>query len=213
MKPNGGVAVGEPKAHPLISVDQYLAIERNAVNRSEYLDGVVYSMAGESIAHGDICVNLVVTLGTQLRGKPCRVLAKDIKVRSGPRPDAGHGTKGLFSYPDIVVICGDPEPFDDKQDIIVNPKVIIEVLSPTTESFDRGRKFERYQEWNPTLQDYLLVSQDEPRITHYRRQSVQSWTYQQYTRLTERFLIETIDCVIPLADVYERVEFGSNNPS
>jgi len=193
----------QPK--PLITVDEYLALERTAEERHEYLDGQILAMAGESGEHGDITVNLVVTLGTQLKGTPCRARTKDTKVRSGP--SVLHGTSGLFSYPDIVVICGEPSYHDAHRDVILNPTAIIEALSPSTEAFDRGLKFHRYQTWNPTLTDYLLVSQDQPQIEHFSRQDNGTWAYQRHTGLDATVHIPSIKCTLKLADVYDRVVF------
>ena len=126
-------------------------------------------MAGESGEHADICTNLAISIGSQLRNTPCRARVKDTKVHSGPAPRRPRTTKGFFSYPDLVVICGDPQYHDEHQDVALNPVVIIEVLSESTESFDRGEKFQRYQLWNPTLSDYILVSQTAPIIEHFAR--------------------------------------------
>src|SRR5579862_826762 len=152
------------------TVEQYLAIDRGSEDRHWYLDGEIYAMSGESGEHGDITVNCVVSLGSQLKGKPCRARSKDTKVRSGPTLKAGETTRFLFSYPDIVVACGEPKYLDAHTDVILNPTAIVEVLSPSTEAFDRGEKFNRYQTWNPTLTDYLLVSQDSPQVEHFVRQ-------------------------------------------
>src|SRR6185369_9122332 len=122
---------------------------------------------GESDAHGDISVNVVASLVPQLKNSPCRARTKETKVRSGPIPETGRSRKGLFSYPDILVICGEIEHHDSHRDVILNPKVIIEVLSDSTEAFDRGAKFERYQKYNPTLTDYVLISQDKPQIEQF----------------------------------------------
>src|ERR1700738_4659533 len=143
--------MGMPKTKPLFTVDEYLAIERFTEERHEFLDGEIHDMAGESLEHGDICTNFTVTLGNQLKGSPCRALSKDMKVRSGPTPKWPKSTKGLYSYPDIVIVCDEPIFHDKHEDVLLNPTVLIEVLSPTTEHFDRGEKMERYQTWNPTL--------------------------------------------------------------
>ena len=106
-----------PKALPRFTIDQYLTLERHANERHEYIDGYILAMAGESLEHGIIAVNLVVTLGGQLKGKPCQVLTKDTKVRSGPTPPAaGRALSGLYSYPDVVVVCGDPFEFEKLKD-------------------------------------------------------------------------------------------------
>jgi Uma2 family endonuclease len=192
---------------PLIyTIDQYLEIERQSEERYEYLDGQIFAMAGESIAHGEICANLAGLLHPQLRGTPCRMRVKDTKIRSGPTSRPG-STKGLFSYPDLVVICGELQFHDEYQDVVLNPTVIIEVLSESTESFDRGEKFQRYRMWNPTLSDYLLVSQTQPVIEHYVRQADGSWLLYSYSDLEQRLFINSINCELHLPDVYERVIF------
>jgi len=197
-----------PKPKPGFTVDEYLAMERAADQRHTYLDGEVFAMAGESPDHGDISANLLGTVVTQVKGTSCRARTKDTKVRSGLAPMSGHGTKGLFSYPDIVVICGEPEYHDAHKDIILNPKAIFEILSPSTEAFDRGEKFTRMQLCNPTLTDYILVSQDRPQIEHYHRQADGEWTYRLHVGLEASVAIASIACTLRLADVYDRVVFA-----
>ena len=189
------------------TVEEYLALERASEERYEYLDGQIYAMAGESGAHADICTSLVSILHPQLRDTPCRVRSKDTKVRSGPDPKRGRTTKGLFSYPDAVVICGEPQYHDEHRDVILNPTVIIEVLSESTEAFDRSEKFFRYQTWNPTLTDYLLVSQTSPLIEHFVRQPDGGWSYYFYQGLEQSLSIKSIGCTLRLAEVYDRVGF------
>jgi Uma2 family endonuclease len=202
-------AMGLPtiKARTGYTVDQYLRIERAAEERHYYLDGEIYAMAGESDAHGEITVNIVGILFNQLRGTPCRARTKDTKVRSGPILSAGQAARGLFSYPDVLVICGEAEFHDALKDVILNPKVIIEVLSPSTEAFDRGEKFTRLQTWNPSLTDYVLVSQNCPQIEHFTKQSDGSWSYRRTTGLEAAVSIASIHCTLKLADVYDRVVF------
>jgi Uma2 family endonuclease len=192
---------------PEITVDQYLVYERSSPERHEFLDGELYGMAGESLAHGIISSNSLISLGLQLRGTPCVALTKDTKVRSGPTPMRGDSLKGLFSYPDIVVVCGEPECHDSHRDIILNPTAILEVLSPSTESFDRGEKLTHYQTWNPTLKDYLLISQDEPKIEHHFRQADGTWDKREHKGLNAVVQIASIQCALKLADVYERIAF------
>jgi Uma2 family endonuclease len=200
-----GLAQRRPR--PSCTVEQYLTRERSSEGRHYFLDGEVYAMAGESPAHGDISANLVISLGSQLRGTTCRVRTKDTKVRSGPLLSAGETTRGLFSYPDVLVICGEPEYHDAARDVVLNPRVIVEVLSPTTEAFDRGEKFTRLQTWNPSLTDYVLVSQDRPQVEHFTRQADGSWSYRLTTGLEASVEIATIHCTLKLAEVYDRVAF------
>lgn len=151
-----------PQAHTRYSAEEYLAMERESEERHEYLDGDIYEMAGESPAHGAICTNLTRIISTQLIGSPCQVFSKDMKVRSGPAPRPGQTPKGLYSCPDLLVVCGELKFHDEHCDVLLNPAVIIELLSPATEAFDRGEKWTRYQTWLPELSDYLLVSQSKP---------------------------------------------------
>jgi Uma2 family endonuclease len=194
------------KSEIFFTVEQYLEIERKTGERYEYLDGEILDMAGESDAHGEICANLAGMLHPQLRGTPCRMRIKDTKVCSGPKLHPG-STKGLFSYPDLVVICGELQHFEEHRDIILNPAVIIEVLSDSTESFDRGEKFHRYQMWNLSLSDYVLVAQSRPVIDHYARQADGSWSYRFYAGLEAQLEIATIHCRLPLVEIYDRVTF------
>jgi len=191
-----------------MTVDEYLAFERESAERHLYLDGDIFDMAGESGEHGDITTNVVVLLANQLKSTPCRVRSKDTKVRSGLGPASGRATAGMFSYPDILVICGKPDYHDIHRDVVLNPRVIIEVLSPSTEAFDRGGKFKRYQTWNPTLTDYILVSQAEPQVEHFMRQADGRWMYSLHTGLEARVIIESIGCTLQLSEVYDRVSFA-----
>lgn len=199
--------MGLPKPS-LFTVDEYLALERQAEERHEFVDGEIYAMAGESGQHGDISMNLAGLFHFHLKGTPCRARTKDTKVRSGPLSRSRKNYSGMFSYPDIVVICGEPEYHDAHRDVILNPTVIVEVLSPATESFDRGEKASRFQTWNPTLKDFLLVSQDQPQIEQYSRQADGTWSFQRHTGLDANVSIPSVGCTLALADVYDRVDFS-----
>lgn len=197
--------VANLKHRPYYTIEQYLAWERQADERSEFIDGEIYAMAGESGAHADISMNLAGMLQSQLKGTDCRARTKDTKVRSGAL--AEHFGKGMISYPDMVVICGEPEYHDDKKDIVLNPKVVLEVLSDSTEEFDRGVKFARYRNFNPSLTDYILISQKEPRVEHYLRLENGEWLLREYIGLESTFDIASINCRISLTDLYDRVDF------
>src|SRR5262245_11582878 len=119
--------MGLPKA--VLTEDEYLKFERAALERHQYVDGAIFAMAGESGEHGDISVNTVVSLGNQLADSPCRVRDKDTKVRSGPLPRSPGRPAGMYSYPDIIVICDEPQYLDQRRDVVLNPKVIFEILS------------------------------------------------------------------------------------
>jgi Uma2 family endonuclease len=199
--------MGLPKLTPRFTVDQYLAIERASPERNEYLDGVIYAMAGESPEHGIISVNITGILHAQLKGTPCFALTKDSKVRSGPEAASRNVSRGMFSYPDIVVVCGEPLFHDDKRDVILNPHVIVEVLSPSTEGFDRDEKCERYQTWNPTLSAYVIVSQSQPLIESFTRQADDRWVPNRYFGLNAVVPLTSVHCELPLIDVYDRITF------
>jgi Uma2 family endonuclease len=190
------------------TVEEYLAFERAAEFRHEWCDGVVYPHADSSLAHSTIHVNLLVSLGSQLRGTPCEVFSVDMKVRCGP--GAGDARQGLFAYPDLVVVCGAMQFHDVAQDVVLNPRVLIEVLSPSTEAFDRGDKFHRYRTWLPTLADYVLVAQHQPVIEHYHRGLDDLWTLRTLEGLTAVLHLEQIGCTVALADVYERVTLAAS---
>ncbi len=191
------------------SVEEYLEFDRASDERYEFVDGQIHLKAGESGNHGDISVNLAAELRFQLKGKDCRVRAKDTKVKSGSfAQKPNQKTKGMFSYPDLVVICGEPDYHDKHKDIVLNPSVIIEVLSDSTAEFDRTNKFTRYRIFNPTLSDYILVSQDKPLVEHFLRQTDDSWKVFIYYGLKKVLKIESIECQLKLAEIYDRIKFS-----
>ena len=199
------------QSQPGCTIEEYLALERASEERHEYLDGQIYAMAGESPEHGDICANLVITIGSQLRGSPCRVWTKDTKVRSGPLPKQRRAFKGLFSYPDLVIVCGEPQFHDQYRDVLLNPTVIIEVLSPHTEAFDRGEKFRRYRMFNPSLSDYVVVAQDQPLIEHFVRHEHDQWLLTaSVSNISGSVYLAAIQCTLQLSEVYDRLVFAAD---
>ena len=196
-----------PQSRIYFTEEEYLAIERSSEERHEYIDGRIFAMAGESDQHGEICVNLIGHLFAQLSGKPCRARSQNTKVRSGPEPKPSQNPEGFYSYPDVLIVCGERKFHDKYQDVLLNPNVIIEVLSKSTEAFDRGEKFIRYRIWLPPLSDYILVSQDKPMIEHYRRQSDGEWVLSTLDGLGAVLKIESIGCSLKLSDVYGGVQF------
>jgi len=194
------------------TIEKYLELDRASEERYEFVDGQVFLMAGESGRHGDVSVNLTREISVQLKGKDCRARSKDTKIKSGGfAQKKGNSTKGMFSYPDLVIICGEPEYHDKFKDIVLNPKVIVEVLSDSTEVFDRNDKFTRYRMFNPTLSDYILVSQDKPVVEHFVRQEDDNWKLYSYFGLDETFRIESVECELKLNDVYDRIEFSEES--
>jgi len=185
--------------HPIFTVADYLDYERNAPERHEFLDGNVYAMAGESPRHSTICFNLYSIIGNQLRGKRCRGYSPNMKVASNE--------KGLYSYPDLAIVCGQPKYHDEKGDVLTNPTVIFEVLSPSTESYDRGEKFLRYMGGIESLTDYILISQNNPTIEHFQKQSNGEWKKTEIEEIDSVLKIDSIECEIPLTELYDLVKF------
>lgn len=189
------------------SVEEYLAMERKAEERHIYLDGRIFQMAGESLAHSDICMSLARIFGTQLRGKSCRPLSPNMKVRSGPYEEGQKSRKGFFSYPNLSIVCGAPQFHDKFKDVLTNPTVIIEVLSESTGNFDRFEKLLRYRQHLDSLTDYILVWQDRPVIEHFARQENGIWTHTAYLGLESSLFLASVECTLPLREIYDRVEF------
>ena len=180
--------------------EEYLAAERLSETKSEYIDGVVYPMTGAKLNHIQIVSNLTVELGTQLRARPCRVLPSQLKVRLQE--------SRKFFYPDVTVVCDAPQFHDERTDIILNPVLVIEVLSKSTEAFDRGAKFEAYQTLE-SLEEYLLVAQDSPRIEQYVKNGDGSWKYTAAAGLESTLTLPSIECTLSLSAVYDKVDFNS----
>lgn len=174
---------------------EYLAMERAAGARSELIDGQVVAMAGASRAHSLIAINLGREISGALRGQPCETYDGDMRVKL-------EGTG--YVYPDLAIACGEPRFEDDHLDTLVDPTVIFEILSPSTEAFDRGEKFARYRRIG-SLREYVLVSQDRARVERYARAG-ELWVLTVVEGLDGELALESADCRVPLRAVYERVE-------
>jgi len=193
------IPLAKVKLKTLSTSEDYLTFEREADTRHEFLDGEIYQMAGESLSHSRVCMNLAREVGNKLKGKRCEPLSPNMKVRTS--------TASLFSYPDLTIVCGEPLFHDTKKDVLINPQVIFEVLSPSTAEYDRTTKFQRYRMGNETLTDYILVSQDKPFVEHFFRQADGKWLYQSYGSIDDFLKIETVDCELSLREIYDRIEF------
>ena len=178
--------------------EDYLAAEREAEVRHEYADGQVFDMVGATENHNIVVANLTTLLTTQLKGRPCLVYANDMKVRI----DALDACK----YPDVTALCGEREFFDDSRDVLLNPSLIIEVLSESTEAYDRGQKFALYRRLR-SLEEYVLVSQDRFLVELYTRQADDRWLLTEYNGNDEEIVLSSIDCALLLRDIYDKVEF------
>lgn len=178
-----------------LTVQDYLVLERRAETRSEYLDGEMYAMAGASHEHNVIVTNIVAALRPQLRGKGCTLYANDMRVRT---------PTDFLAYPDVIVLCGEKRFDDPRRDTILNPTVIVEVLSGSTQDYDRGTKFAHYREI-PSLAEVLLIAQDRPHVEHYLRQATDRWLLVETGDLRSSLELSSIGCALALADVYEEV--------
>jgi len=187
-------------AQPSLSPEEYLEIERAAEFRSEYYNGCMYAMSGASYNHVLITLNLGGELRAALKNKPCTAGATDLRVRVSPR--------GLYTYPDIVVICGEPK---FEKDTLLNPTLVLEILSPSTEAYDRGFKSQQYRKIE-SLHEYALVSQTEPRLEVFRRQPTGGWLLSEFTGLDAVCCFDSLNCEIPLAEIYAKITFPSDAP-
>jgi Uma2 family endonuclease len=188
----------QPK--PRLTAEQYLEIERKAEYKSEYFNGEMFAMSGGTLAHSRIATNIGGALYSQLRGGPCAVQSSDLRVLVKP--------SGLYTYPDLSVVCGEPQLLDRSRDTLVNPTLIVEVLSPSTEAYDRGRKFEHYRSID-SLRQYLLVSSDRIRVDLFTRQADGRWLLASAGAVEERVALDSIDCSLLVADVYEKVDLSA----
>jgi Uma2 family endonuclease len=183
-----------------VTPEEYLAAERLSETKSEYLDGGVFPMPGASLNHVQIAINLTTELNIQLRPSPCRVLGMDLKVGT---PDSRK-----FFYPDVVVVCDEPQFHDDRKDVVLNPILVVEVLSKSTEAFDRGAKFRAYQTVE-SLKEYLLVSQDRPLIEQYIRNDDGEWRYRAAEGPESSLALPSVGCTLNMSAVYDKVDFNS----
>ena len=184
---------------PRLTPEQYLELERAAEFRSEYYDGRMYPRADASFRHVIITTNLGAELGNALKRRPGTVGTSALRVRVAPG--------GLYAYPDVVVVGGEPRFTDRLEDTLMNPTLLIEVLSPSTEAYDRGFKSAQYRTIE-SLQEYALVSQSEPRVEVYRRQPGGHWLLSEFVGLQSSCAFESVDCMIALSEIYSKVTFG-----
>ncbi|MGE3802273.1 MAG: Uma2 family endonuclease [Candidatus Kapaibacterium sp.] len=181
-----------------ITSEEYLAAERKAEHRHEYYNGEIFAMAGASRTHNRIVSNLMVGFGSKIKGGRCEIYANDLRVRIEEMRS--------FVYPDIVITCGDEEYLDDEFDTLLNPVVIIEVLSESTAQHDMTTKFSAYRRI-PSLQEYLMVAQERVKIEHFARQTEELWTYRAYEELGLTIRLESVGVELSVEDVYAKVNF------
>ncbi|NOT46562.1 MAG: Uma2 family endonuclease [Acidobacteria bacterium] len=188
-----GLAQKKPS---FVTPQEYLTLEREAEFRHEYLNGEIFEMAGTNRRHNQISINLIRIIATQTFERGCSVYGSDMRIRI---PNEN------YTYPDVVAICGDEKFEDASEDNLLNPIVIIEVLSKSTEAYDRGTKFEQYQTI-PSFQEYVLVTQEPYRVEHFVRQDVSMWTYFEFRKPDDKVKLDSIGCELCLNDIYYKVE-------
>ena len=186
----------EPRT--FLTPEEYLEHERKAECKSEYYQGEMFAMAGASPRHADIITNIIGLFWQQLKGRPCRATANDVRLKIPPT--------GLYTYPDVMVICGDRQVADNQKDTVLNPTVIVEVLSDSTRDYDRGLKFQQYRTL-ASLAEYLTVAQDAPHVEHWTRQPENRWLLAEYGDLSSNIALESIGCMLPLSEIYDRITF------
>ena len=176
---------------------EYLALERKSETRNEYYNGEIFAMAGASREHNLIAGNLFRDIGNQLEDRPCETYLSDMRVWIE--------ATGLYTYPDVVVVCGEPRFQDREVDTLLNPTVIVEVLSPTTAAYDRGDKFRHYRRID-SLREFVLISQDRMMVERYTRQG-KDWVLSDMTDPDQVLKLESIGCQIPLGRIYAKIKF------
>lgn len=184
----------------IFTPEEYLAMEREANFKSEYFDGEIFAMAGASEEHNLIAGNIFASLHSQVRQQDCRAYISDMRIDMSK--------KGLYAYPDVVVVCGESKFSDDHKDNLINPQIIIEVLSKSTEAKDRGFKFMRYRKLESFV-EYLLVSQERPYIEHYVRQADNRWVMTEISSLEDTVKLSSIQCDLKMSDIYAMISFES----
>jgi Uma2 family endonuclease len=186
-------------AQTYLTPEEYLTFERKATTKHEYVNGQIVAMSGASFAHNFITANTANQLYNQLMDSECRVATSDMRVKVTEIDS--------YFYPDVVVVCGEPRAEDDTFDTLLNPTLIVEILSPSTETYDKGEKFEHYQQIT-SLKDYIPISQDKVHIEHYCRQGT-GWLQTEFQGLEVVLPLLSINCELRLQDVYRRVEVVS----
>ncbi len=180
-----------------ISPEAYLEMERKAETKSEYIDGCILAMAGASRRHNQIVFNLAKIVGNQLENRPCAAYVSDMRVKVRET--------GMYTYPDLVAVCDEPEFEDAQVDTLLNPSLIVEVLSDSTEVYDRGEKFAHYRRL-PSLSEYVLIVQDKTRVELFSREG-EKWVLSEYAGMRDRVVLSSMECEMTIQEIYDKVEF------
>lgn len=188
-----------------ITPEEYLALEEKADHKSEYSNGEMFAMAGGSVNHNQIAVNVTAAFSRLFAHKPSRVFMNDVRLHIK--------RSGLYTYPDVMIVCGKIEFIPGRDDMLLNPILIVEVWSDSTKEYDRGAKFAMYRQI-PTLQEYVMIDQTQPYVEHYRRDG-NFWVLETLEQMETVLALPSLECEIPLATMYEKVEWqsGQTNPN
>ncbi len=187
-----------PQEKKKMTPKEYLEFEKNSEFKHEYFDGEIFAMVGAKFNHNRISSNIVREVGNQLKQTPCSVFSSDMRVKIQEIEK--------YTYPDIVVACDKIELLEDELDSLLNPVVIIEILSHSTEAYDRGLKFTHYQ-FIDSLQEYILIAQHACDVVKFKRNEGNSWLYTSHMNMEQAIKIESIECELPLSEIYHKVEF------
>lgn len=187
---------------PYVTVEEYLAIEESSEEKYEYWDGQIYLMAGAAPNHNLIASSVNFAIYSQLRGKGCFVFSSDMRVKEEKT--------NLYTYPDLTIVCGTPSYEDTKPKTLTNPTVVIEILSPSTERADRGRKFQHYRNLD-TLQEYVLISPSMARVEVFFKQSEKTWLFTDISDINDAVKLSSIDCTLQMKDIYDQVSFDDES--
>ncbi len=188
---------------PFVTVREYLNRERASETRHEYVDGVILAMAGETLNHNRIASNVSRYLNNRFEDTPCEAFIENIRLRVTPT---------RYRYPDVIALCGTPELDDEKPPCLLNPAVLVEVSSPSTEEEDRREKFMEYREL-PSLTDYILIAQHKIHVTHYARQTELLWPVTIYTRLEDVVTLNALNVSLTLSEIYRKIVFDAPDAS
>lgn len=186
------------------TLEEYAELEKTTEERLEYFEGNVWSMAGASPNHEEISANLITTLKNALRGRGCRVFGPNLRVKVPSYPP--------YRYPDLSALCGDIQSEDFfGLEVLVNPSLIVEILSPSTEAFDLNLKFTYYKSIE-SFNEYLLITQDRPHVILYTKQDNNIWIQREFNSLDDKLFLSSMDCQLSLTDIYENIEFPPIEP-
>ena len=181
--------------------EEYLALERSCETKHEYYNGEIFAMSGASKWHVLIVTNLIVALGSQLKESPCTVYSTNLRLQVAPT--------GLYTYPDVIVLCDEARFSDEREDTLLSPALIVEVLSESTKDYDRGGKFEQYRAIDSFV-EYLLIAQDRPHVEHHTRQPDGNWLLHETNNLDDTIHLKSVRCSLRLADIYLKIDFSSS---